>query len=68
VPGAIISRGDRIHLREEITLEQEARDPTKIDAQVSDSGAVRHREVGGDPYQEFVQGESLRPKCDQLGR
>jgi hypothetical protein len=47
---------------------QEARNLAKIDTQVSDSGAVRHREVGGDPYQEFVQGESLRPKRDQLAR
>ncbi len=67
-PGALIHRGDRIHLRKEISLEQEARNLAKVDPQVADSGAVRHGEVGGDAYEKLVQGESLRPKGDQLAR
>ena len=51
-----------------MTLEQAARNLAKIDAQVPDARAVRHGEVGGDPDQKFVQGESLRPKRDQLAR
>ena len=55
-----------MHLRVQIAAVQQARDLAKIDAQISDSRAVRHHEVGGDPYQQLVQGKSLRPKRDEI--
>jgi len=67
-PDAIISRCDRIHLGDQVACEQEARNLAKIDAQVADPGAVRNRKVGGDPDKEFVQGQSLRSKRNQLAR
>ena len=66
--GAFVGRGDRGHFRDEISLQQEIRDLAKVDAQVADSGAVGHGEVGRHPDQEFMQGKALRPKGDQFAR
>ncbi len=45
-----------------MTLEQTARHFTKVDPEIADAGTVRHREVGGDPYQQLVQRQPLRPE------
>ena len=67
-PRACSNACDGVHLRNEIMRENAARDAAKIDAQIPDARSVRHREVRGDPDQQFVQSESLGPKYDQFAQ
>ncbi len=68
MPSAVIRRRNRLHFRYEIPIVQTAGDLAKIDAQIPDFRTVGHGKVGGDPYQEFMQGEPLRPEGNQLAR
>ncbi len=54
--------------RNQIALEQAAGDLAKVDAEIADARAVGHGEIGGDPDQELMQGQPLRPKRNQLAR
>ena len=55
-------------LRTQMVRENPARNAAEIDAEIFDSRAIRHREVGGDSDQQFMQREPLRSKCDELAQ
>src|SRR5262249_35831145 len=62
----VVGLRDRPHFRADIALEDDGHDLAKVDAEILDLRAVRHRNLGGDAYERLLQRQALRPEGDEL--